>query len=445
MNKFFINRLKIFYFLIIFVLLLPCFINISYADETNTTNITDVQNTSNDALTLYSKSSILIDASSGQILYEHNAREKMYPASTTKLMTAILTLENCKLTDEVTITKEAISGIPAGYTTAALQPGETLSVDQLLHVLLIPSANDAASVLACHISGSVDNFAVLMNKKAKELGCENTNFVNANGIHNDNHFSTAYDMALIGKFANTFDIIQQITTQTSYSLPALPNGKERNFKTTNTLITPNNKYYYQYANGLKTGYTEKAKSCIVAKAKKDDIELICVVLCGSKTLDLKCERELDCHTLFDYGFNNYSYKNVCEKSNLLDNNILSDIPTYLSGKNLAYSDNLSILVPKQSNISSVQTQITWNNNIALPIYKNTVVGNIKYTVGENSYTVNIVSAEDILPMNSHQISYLFYILVALLVIALIFTIFYKKKNKYHKKSQGPKYFKHSFY
>lgn len=148
--------------------------------------------TNSNELNLYSKSSILIDSTTGQILYEHNAYEKLYPASTTKLMTAILTLENCQLTDTVTVNPDALKCIPATYTTAALQPNEQLTVDQLLHVLLIPSANDAANVLAYHVAGSIENFAVMMNAKAKEIGCKNTHFVNPSGVHNDEHYSTAY-------------------------------------------------------------------------------------------------------------------------------------------------------------------------------------------------------------------------------------------------------------
>ncbi len=428
----------------------------STTDQSEQNNSSQVQSntqsntsqTDSNELNLYSKSSILIDSTTGQILYEHNAYEKLYPASTTKLMTAILTLENCKLTDIVTVDKDALKGIPATYTTAALQPGEQLSVDQLLHVLLIPSANDAANVLAYHIAGSIDNFATMMNAKAKEIGCQNTNFMNPSGIHNDNHYSTAYDMALIGKYANTFDTVKDIATQTQYSLPNLPDGKERKFKTTNTLITPNNKYYYEYATGLKTGYTEKAKSCIVAKAKKGDTELICAVLYGDKTEDKRNERELDCHTLFDYGFNNYKETTVCEKNQAIDTTNISDIPEMYENEDIVYEDNLNLLVNTQ-NSTGIQSNISWNTDLKYPISKDTIVGNVTYIIDGNNYSVNLVAGNNILPTNSDSISYTFYILVAVLIILLLITIFTKKrKNRYHKKSKSSKdekYFRHSFY
>lgn len=446
MNKFKLYFFRIFYILLIIVFILSIYTKYSYADTQNNLDTNNANITYND-ITLYSNSSILIDSTTGQILYEHNAYEKTYPASTTKLMTAILTLENCNLSDSVTINKDALNGIPKSYTTAALKAGESLTVEQLLHVLLIPSANDAANVLAYHIAGSIDNFAIMMNSKAKEIGCQNTHFVNPSGIHDDEHYSTAYDMALIGKYANTFEKIREIATQTSYSLPNLPDGKERVFKTTNTLITPKNKYYYEYATGLKTGYTDKAKSCIVAKAKKDDIELICVVLGGNKTEDLKSERELDCHTLFEYGFNNFKHSTICSKNNSLDKSNLTNVPSNLQNANIVFSEDLSILV-NTNNTQNIVPNIVWKNDLQLPIYKNTVVGNITYNVDGKSYTVDLLSGTDILPNNSNTISYFFYILLAILLIIIIITIFTnKRKNRFHKKSRSskePKYFRHSF-
>lgn len=403
---------------------------------------------SNGELQLYSKSSILIDSTTGQILYEHNAYEKLYPASTTKLMTAILTLENCQLTDTVTVNPDALKGIPATYTTAALQPNEQLTVDQLLHVLLIPSANDAANVLAYHVAGSIENFAIMMNAKAKEIGCQNTHFVNPSGVHNDDHYSTAYDMALIGKFANTFDTVKDIVTQTQYSLPDLPDGKKRNFKTTNTLITPNNKYYYEYATGLKTGYTDKAKSCIVAKAKKGDTELICAVLYGEKTEDKKNERELDCHTLFDYGFNNYKETTICEKNQSINTDSIDNVPEIYENTDVLYEDDLNLLVNQNSN-SNIESNVSWNTELKYPISKDTVIGNVTYIIDGNNYSVNLIAGENILPTNSESISNIFYVLVGILIIILLITIFTKKrKNRYHRKSRSSKdekYFRHSFY
>lgn len=387
---------------------------------------------------LHSKADILLDAKTGSVLYENHSREKLYPASTTKLITAILTMENCQLTDNVTIKKEWLNGIPASYTIASLQPGETLTVDQLLHVLLIPSANDAANALACHIAGSIDNFAVKMNEKAIEIGCENTHFVNPSGIHNDDHYSTAYDMALIGKYATKFDTITNIATMLTYSLPDLPDGKKRTFKATNTLITPKNQYYYEYATGLKTGYTDKAKSCIVATAKKDDIELLCVVLGGEKTEDKKAQRELDCKALFDYGFSNFKCQDLCIQGTSVDKTQITDLPDSLKSANLIYSETLNLLVP-QSELTTSTIHMEPNNK--LPIMKNSVVGTITYHVNGKDYTVNILAGDDILPNNSGFMKTLFYLLIGFFVVVTLMSLI-RKKN--HRKKDS-RYFRHSFY
>jgi len=279
-------------------------------------------NSNSSNLRIYSPACILLDAKTGTVLYEKNANTAMYPASTTKLMTAILVLENCKLDDVATVSSNAVLTIPKSYSIADLQIGEQLTIEQLLHVLLIPSANDAANVLAEHVGGSVENFATMMNNKASEIGCTNTHFVNPNGVHNTEHVSTAHDLALIGKYALKFDVIKQIVLKNTYSLPSKVDGTERNFKCTNELIKESGKYYYEYATGLKTGYTNAAKSCIIASAKKENYELIVVILGGEKTEDYKNMRELDCKTLFEYGFNDCNLKELYEEyeKNLITEN-----------------------------------------------------------------------------------------------------------------------------
>ena len=413
----------------------PLNVQINSTSDGNDNSANKTEN--NKRITLYSKADILLDAKTGNILYDNHSSDKLYPASTTKLMTAILTMESCNLADSVTIQKDWLKGIPPSYTTAALQPGETLTVEQLMHVLLIPSANDAANALACHISGSIDNFATKMNEKAIELGCKNTHFVNPSGVHNDDHYSTAYDMAIIGKYALKFDTIKQIALMQTYSLPDLPNGSPRNFKSTNTLINQKNQYYYEYATGLKTGYTDKAKSCIVATAKKDDIELICVVLGGEKNDDRKAQRELDCKTLFEYGFNNFKYTDVCAQNSILDKTQTTDVPQYLQNSEIIYSDSLNILVPTDETISST---VNFEQEKDLPIQKNTVVGTITYHVDGKDYTVNLLNSSDIMPDNSNSIKIVFYLLIGFLILFIFITGF-KRKHK----SKDTKYFRHSFY
>ena len=270
-------------------------------------------------LTIYSDCILIMEKETKQVLYEKNCMKKMYPASTTKILTAILILEKCNLSDIVTVNQSAISAVPATYTTAKLQAGEQFTVEQLLYTMIIPSANDAANVLAEHISGSISNFAVLMNEKAKEIGCYHSNFTNPSGVHDENLYTTAYDLALIARYAMDIELFRQIVTTTKYSLPNtdLYTKDVRSFTISNAMVNSDYKdYYYEYATGIKTGFTNPAKDCLVASAKKDDVEFIAVVL-GSDQLENGLRKKyLDCKTLFDFAFDNYisHYKELQEKN-----------------------------------------------------------------------------------------------------------------------------------
>ena len=294
-----IKRLLIVFSVFIF---LASFFNFVHADE---------------EIKTFSPSCLLMEINTGKILNEKNINEKMYPASTTKLLTAILAVENCKLDDIATVSHNAISIVPDGYSTAYLKEGEEVSIENLLNVMLIPSANDAANVLAEHISGSIDEFAKLMNKKAEELGCKNTNFTNPSGIHDNNHYSTASDLAIIGRYAAQNKTISDICSKSYCSLPSSNAylGSERFFYTTNSLLLDGS-YSYEYATGMKTGYTGEAKDCIVATAYKGGVSYLVVILGGNENSDGSSQRYLDCETLFEYGFNNYSLRTVAEKDSV---------------------------------------------------------------------------------------------------------------------------------
>lgn len=335
----------------------------SYEDDASHSNLTanetnSSQSDSSVIPTTYSGACILMDLDVSKVLYSKNANEKMYPASTTKVMTAILTLENCNLSDVAAVSHNAVYSIPSGYSIASLHEGEELTIEQLLNVLLIPSANDAAVVLAEHIAGSVEAFADMMNEKATEIGCTNTHFVNPNGIHNEDHYSTAHDLALIGQYAMKFDTFKQIASKTSYTLAG--NDKfgrpEIVFNTTNELIKVNHSsspsnYYYEYATAGKTGYTDAAKSCIIATAKKDGRSLLVVVLHGGSTEEGLSQRALDCKTLFEYGFNNYSYKTVAKKGDVAKSITINNGTSETKSLDLLYSDDVNVLVSNSSDVS----------------------------------------------------------------------------------------------
>ena len=253
-------------------------------------------------INIYSPSALIIERSTLDIIYEKNAYKKMYPASLTKIMTAIITLENCNLTDKAIVNKTALESIPEGYSVAHLVENEQLTIEELLNLLLIASSNDAANVLAEHVAGSIESFSYMMNVKAKKIGCINTRFVNPSGIHDINHYSTAFDLALIANYAMNNDIFRSIVTKTSYTLNTTNKSNSRFFYNTNELVNSNSSYYFKYCIGIKTGYTNYAGECLISCAKKDDLEFISVVLnCNTPS-----QRFTDSIKLLNFAINNFS-------------------------------------------------------------------------------------------------------------------------------------------
>ena len=452
--------------LLIFVLLFQFFLfyfsffineNVSFASSTTNTNsnsgaeadttnnitnsITPINTTENvNDLSIYSPNCILMEASTGRILYAKDAQEVVFPASTTKIMTAILTLENCELTDIATVSHDAIFSVPASYSHASLKEGEELTIEQLLNVLLIPSANDAANVLAEHISGSVDDFAVLMNEKAKEIGCLNTHFVNPNGVHNEEHTTTAYDLALMGRYAMQNSTFRSIVKKTRYTLPATNkyDKTDRIFNTTNDLLRENNStakdnYYYEYATGIKTGYTTDAGSCIVASAKKDNMEIIAVVLGGGTTKDGLSERNLDCITLFDYAFENYSMQTVQEKNNVLEEITVRGATSDTRKLNVLVKDDIAILLSSEENTQNLEPEITYRDNLKAPLSANEVIGKIIYQVGDEIYSSDLLAETSVIA--SSFLPILLRILLILVTLYLLY-ILLKPKNKNKKHGSG---------
>lgn len=371
-------------------------------------------------------SCILIDSKTGEILYSKNAYEKMYPASTTKLMTAILTLEKCNLNDIVTVSHNAIFSIPVGYSHANLKEGEELTVEQLLNVLLIPSANDAAIALAEHIAGSVEDFSVIMNEKAKELGCINTNFINPNGIHDKSHYSCAYDLSLIGKYAMQFPDIMRIAKVRQYTLPRTNkyDKLDRIFNATNALLNDEslNKNYYQYATGLKTGYTDTAGSCIVATAKKNDVELLAVVLKGNSINS----RYSDCKKLFDYGFNNYSYATLQKADNVIKTLEIGNATKETKSLDITVKDDIKVLLKNDIKTESLEPQIEIKENLKAPISENSVIGTISYVINGKEYSADLIANNNVFPSSFEVI--IFRLLLIFLILYILYLLLRRTSN-----------------
>lgn len=423
------KKLKIIFFIFIFLMQFIIFISPSYADSDN--------------LKTYCPSCILIEANTGKILYEKNSNDVRFPASTTKIMTAILTVENCNLDDVATVSHNAVYSIPYDYTHASLKEGEELTIEQLLYALMIPSANDAAIVLAEHISGSVEEFAKLMNKRAEELGCKNTHFVNPNGIHSKDHTSTSYDLALMGKFAMQNSIIRKIVSTTQFTLPATNkySKADRTFNNSNDLLSTYSRYYYEGTTGVKTGYTGEAGNCIIASAKKNDFEVILVVLGGESTNTGLSQRYLDCKTLFDYAFNNYSLKTLNEKNAVLKQITVRGATEETQNLNVLIKDKIAIFSENSADLSSLEPEITLDENLMAPISANSAIGKITYNYDGQTYSSDLIAETQVL--SSDFLPLLFRILLIFVVLYLLFLLLKKPKNKskktYKKKTKGGNY------
>lgn len=383
-----------------------------------------------------SPSALLMDYSSGKILYEKNINEKRYPASLTKIMTAIIVLENCELSDIATVSYDAVMSLSSGYVTANLQIGEELTVEQLLYVLMVGSSNDAAIVLAEHVSGSVEKFADLMNEKAKELGCTSTNFVNPNGAHDENHYSTAYDLALMARYAMKNETFRTLVSTTSYTLPTTNkyDREDRIFRTTNSLLHLDtsdraDNYYYQYATGIKTGFTTPAGNCLIASANKNNLELITVVLGAGQTKDGLSQRYLDTLSLFDYGYSTYTLKQIINKGGIIQTLNIKNATRKTKKVEAVVANDVYALMKQADKNSAVLPEINLNDNLKAPLKKGDVIGSVTYTVDGIQYT------EDLLANNDVKKSRFLLKLAILIIIVLILWMYAKNKRIKNKKQR----------
>ena len=323
-----------------------------------------------------SEACIVMDAQTGQILYEKNAYEQKYPASITKIMTALLAIENCKLDETITMSENAVWGIERGSSHIALDVGEKISMEDALYAILLVSANEAAWGIAEHVGGTLKNFCEMMNQKAKDLGCKSTHFVNANGLHDDDHYTCAYDMALITKEALKYDTFRKITATTYHKIEPTNIQKDpRDLWQDNKLIKEESPYYYQYCEGAKTGFTDQARGTLVAWAKKGDIELICVTLHGYPSKI----NFTDTKAIFTYCFNNYEASNVFSNYEFSKEDIAEAenvLNKHFGGTNsgelkLSCDTEGSLLLNKNADLSTAAKFVASEDNI-----KDSIIGKL---------------------------------------------------------------------
>ncbi len=346
---------KLFAFLLIGTLSL-CLFPCSYINAASKSNFSWPSDPS-----VYAKSAVLIDASSGQILYSKKGNKQMYPASITKIMTALLTIENCDLDDMVTFSENAVYSLDYDDANFGCQVGEQLSVRDCLYILMLASANEVATALAEHISGSVSEFANLMNERAVQAGAKNTHFSNANGLHADDHYVTSYDMAMIMRDAVSYPLFNEIINTTSYHISKNnKRTKSANAIQRHKMVWPTSGYYYDGIVGGKTGYTDQAGNTLVTYAARGDVSLIAVVM-GSDSTHVY----LDTSTLLDYGFDNFKVANISEEdTRFLDETssfpLLS--PFCDTSQTISIDPDASFLMPKNANFSDLDSTVSFEKS-----------------------------------------------------------------------------------
>ncbi len=321
------------------------------------------------------KSGILLESESGRILYSNNEHQRLPIASTTKIMTALLALEHGNLDEKVKVDKKSIgiegSSIYLGYD-------EEISLKDLVYGLMLRSGNDSAVAIAIHVGGSVENFIEMMNEKAKEIGANNTNFTNPHGLHNDNHYSTAYDLALITREAMKNDEFKKICKTKLWVA-------ERDI---NKYFYNKNKTLWQYegGDGVKIGYTTKAGRCLVSSATKNGMQLISVVLDDYSWFN-------DCYKLFDYGFENYKPMVFYDKEQFIKN---INVPNGKIEKLPVITENSLVLPLTEDELDEVKIIIDLPDNIKAPIKKGTAIGKIKvFKDGELMTSENLLAKKNI--------------------------------------------------
>ena len=321
------------------------------------------------------QSAILMDAETKRVLFEQNAHEKLPMASTTKIMTALVALEKGNINDIVEIDKDVV-GIEG--SSIYLYAGEKISLEDLLYGLMLRSGNDAAMAIGKHIGGDVGSFVNMMNEKSKEIGANNTNFVNPHGLHDDNHYTTAYDLALITSKAMEIGEFKSISRTKSW---IANRDKNQVFYNKNKTL-----WEYEGGDGVKTGYTTRAGRCLVTSATRNGIQLIAVVLNDYNWFQ-------DCYTLMDYGFDNFNSYVIIKKGQLI-----KELPVLYGKKEsvTAVSEKGFSYLLTEEELEKIKVDYRLKENVKAPVNKGEVLGHVNvYLEGRLIYKGNIIASENI--------------------------------------------------
>nr|WP_297178342.1 D-alanyl-D-alanine carboxypeptidase family protein [uncultured Agathobaculum sp.] len=355
-----------------------------------------------DAPTLNAEAALLISPDSGMVLYEKNADERRYPASTTKIMTALIVLENVTdLSETVTAEASDFEHVTADSSNADIKEGEVVTVEDLLYALMLPSANEAAYMLARHVGGTWENFVDMMNERAAELGCTGTHFSNPCGLHEDDHYSTARDLYKIGYAAMQDETFANIVNTVQHKMAKTNMHEERKIYTTNMLIFSSYAAYaYPYCQGIKTGHTSEAGNCFVGYAEYGDAKLYSVVMgCDDQSKEYPeiAASFTDTSALCKWGFEKFTSKTIVQQGDTIVE-IGVNLSTDTDRLVLTTKADLVSLVPADIDMDALLkgAVITAPDEVNAPIKAGDVIGSVTYSYGGVDYgTVELVALSDV--------------------------------------------------
>lgn len=337
-------------------------------------------------LNLFCTKALLLDANHGEVLYDMNGSERAAPASTTKLMTCLLVLEavqsgQLSLDTQITAGETTYQGLSGNFSTANIKVGEVLTVEELLYCLMLPSANEAANVLAAAVDGSIEDFVSHMNRRAGELGCEGTHFANPHGMDQENHYTTAYDLALMMQACLEHDEFTTVTGAPKHTVPATNTSKEREIYNTNGLVSSwtYSTYLYDKCIGGKTGTTDAAGRCLVAAARDGDQVLISVIL-GSGPMEVPGEEKLkqgqfrESRRLLEYGFNNFHRVTITRGDEPVDT-VKVTMSRQADEVNVKPQGSITKTLPKSIDLDDIETDIRlFAKEVEAPVEEGAVMG-----------------------------------------------------------------------
>lgn len=338
------------------------------------------------------KAAVLIDETTETVLFEKNADKKNFPASTTKIMTALLVLEKCKnLKDKIKMSHNAVYNIEPGSSHIAMNEDETLTVEQALYGLLVASANEVANALAEYICKDTNDFCKLMNLRAKQLGCKNTNFINPHGFHNENHYTSAYDLALIMKEAVKYETFNKIINTKRYDIPPTEKQTETRILYNTNKIIQKGKYYDEDVIGGKTGYTNEAGHTLAIYAKRNNMKIISVVM-GEENTDAYT----DTKKILDCGFSKFYNIEILKKDDWQKNCVVTqkykNKIVDIDNVNIYLENDISLTLPDSITKNELEIIIELPEKISAPVDKTRAAGKISV-----AYKNKIVNQTKLLP------------------------------------------------